>query len=144
MYRKKVWPTPQPMKYGPLTVSRSRILGSFYAQCEHMDDHIAVYLNDADGEKLGVVNESLGKYADAFTFHLSEENCKMLAGGKFDYSFDCNFSEPDDTASSPSKRRLKLVSVFLTRRDTAAVLSARSAEEPIAQPRKPTTFYSLD
>ena len=29
-----------------------------------------------------------GKYADAFTFHLSEDVCKRLAGGQFTYSFD--------------------------------------------------------
>ena len=99
-------------------MSRSRILGNMYARCERLVDHIAVYLNDAAGEKLGSVDESLGKYADAFTFHLSEENCKMLAGGKFDYSFDCQFSESAELVSSRSKRRIQLVSMILKPRET--------------------------
>lgn len=89
-----------------------------YARCDRLKDYIAVYLNDAAGEKLGVVDESLGKYADAFTFHLSEENCKMLAGGKFDYSFDCQFAELPAVTSPKSKRRIRLISMFLTARAT--------------------------
>jgi hypothetical protein len=106
------------MKYSPLTMSRSRILGNMYTQCDRLNDYIAVYLNDADGEKLGVVDESLGKYADAFTFHLSEENCKMLAGGKYDYTFDYQFAAPATVASSRSKRRIQLISMFLKARET--------------------------
>ena len=89
-----------------------------YTQCDRLIDHIAVYLNDAAGEKLGVVDESLGKYADAFTFHLSEENCKMLAGGKYDYTFNYQFAAPAAVTSTKSKRRIQLISMFLTARET--------------------------
>jgi hypothetical protein len=105
------------MKYSPLTMSRSRILGNLYTQCDRLKDHIEVYLNDTAGEKLGVVDESLGKYADAFTFHLSEENCKMLAGGKYDYTFDYKFSAPAEPSPLRAKRRIKLISMFLTARE---------------------------
>ena len=117
IFMKKVIPL-KPMKYSPLTMSRSRILGNMYARCDRLEDDIAVYLNDAAGEKLGVVDESLGKYADAFTFRLSEENCKMLAGGRFDYSFDCQFSNSAEVVSSRSKRRIQLISMYLTARKT--------------------------
>lgn len=99
-------------------MSRSRILGDFYARCDRLKDHIAVFLNDAAGEKLGVVDESLGKYADAFTFHLSEENCKMLAGGKYDFTFNYQFAAPAAVASPKSKRRIELTAMFLTARET--------------------------
>ena len=106
------------MKYSPLTMSRSRILGNMYSRCDRLNDHIAVYLNDEAGEKLGVFDESLGKYADAFTFHLSEENCKMLAGGKYDYTFDYRFAASAEKTSSLSKRRIRLISMILTARET--------------------------
>lgn len=99
-------------------MSRSRILGNMYTQCDRLNEHIVVYLNDAAGEKLGVVDESLGKYADAFTFHLSEENCKMLAGGKYDYTFDYQVAAPVAAASSRSKQRIQLISMFLKARET--------------------------
>ena len=114
---KKELPAPIPMKYSPLTMSRSRILGNMYTRSDRLNDHIAVYLNDSTGEKLGVVDECLGKYADAFTFYLSEENCKMLAGGKFDYTFDYRFAAPAETTSSRSKRRIRLISMFLKARE---------------------------
>lgn len=119
------------MKYSPLTVSRSRVLGTLYTRCERMSaKSISVYLNDSSGEKLGVADESQGQYADAFTFHLSEENCKMLAGGKYDYSFDYYFSGRDAVPPRHSKRRIKLISIFLTPRKTV--------EKPVA-PIEPTT-----
>ena len=92
-----------------------------------MADGVPVYLNDATGEKLGFVDESLGKYADAFTFHLSEDVCKKLAGGQFIYSFDYHFSESAAAASSPGRRRIKLISIFLTMRKGYEKPVARSA-----------------
>ena len=122
------------MRYSPLTVSRSHVLGGLHTRCEHLEDHIAVYLDDASGEKLGVVDERLGRYADAFTFQLSEEICKMLAGGKFDYSFDYRFSESDSDAAPSSRRRIQLESVFLTERKTVESPAATTDQPPTDQP----------
>ncbi|HYJ91294.1 MAG TPA: hypothetical protein VEV84_08300 [Pyrinomonadaceae bacterium] len=119
------------MSYSPLTLSRRHVLGELYARCDRMADGVPVYLNDATGEKLGFVDESLGKYADAFTFHLSEDVCKKLAGGQFIYSFDYHFSESAAAASSPGRRRIKLISIFLTMRkgyEKPVARSARKAE----------------
>jgi hypothetical protein len=130
MFKRKAAPTTRSIKYGPLTMSRSRVLGRFYARCERLDNYIPVYLKNESHEKLGVVNESDGKYSDGFTFHLSEENCKALALGKFDYSFDCQFSEPDDAAPSRSKRRLQLVAMFLTAREIIEEAVAKPENSP--------------
>jgi hypothetical protein len=113
------------MKYSPLTLSRSRVLGDYYKRCDRLPSSITVYLNDAAGENLGQVDESLGKYADAFTFHLSEENCKKLAGGQYDYSFDYYFADNDDAVPlAISRRRIQLTSVFLTLRKTVETPAA--------------------
>ena len=114
---KKVQPKPQATRHSPLTLSRSHVLGGIYARCERLAAKcISVYLNDASGEKLGVVDESHGRYADAFTFFLSEENCKMLAGGKYDYSFDYQLSKPVPASLSRSRRPIQLISMYLTAR----------------------------
>jgi hypothetical protein len=99
--------------YSPLTLARRHVLGELYGQCERVIKDVPVYLNDLTGERLGHVDESLGKYADAFTFHLSEENCKKLAGGQFTYSFDCRFTETLTDAVVPRLRRVRLISIFL-------------------------------
>jgi len=104
------------MTYSPLTLSRRHVLGVLYARCERSTKEIPVYLNDTNGEKLGHVDEGLGKYADAFTFHLSEDNCKRLAGGHFTYTFDYHFAETAASSATPQKRRVKLTSIFLTMR----------------------------
>lgn|ERR1044072_2038337 len=75
------------MSYSPLAIKRSQVLGDIYKQCEPVES-IPVYLNDASGELLGHVDESLGHYADAFVFHLSEDVCKKLSSGHYIYGFD--------------------------------------------------------
>jgi hypothetical protein len=120
------------MAYSPLNLARRHVLGDLYNRCERLD-RIPVYLNDATGERLGYVDESLGEYADAFTFHLSEDHCKKLAGGQFLYSFDYHFSESATRAASPGKRRIKLISIFLTMRkgySKPVPKSARNQTEP--------------
>jgi hypothetical protein len=115
------------MSYSPLTLSRRHVLGNLYGRCERAAKDVPVYLNDSTGEKLGFADESLGIYADAFTFHLSEETCKRLAGGQYLYSFDYHFSESAATALSPGLRRIKLISIFLTMRKGYDRPIARSA-----------------
>jgi hypothetical protein len=79
------------MSYSPLAIKRSRVLGDIYKQCDPVE-RIPVYMNDASGELLGHVDESLGHYADAFVFHLSEDVCKKLSSGHFNYGFDYEVS----------------------------------------------------
>lgn len=103
------------MSYGPLTLARRHLLGDLYHRCDRSTT-IPVYLNDTEGEMLGYADESLGHYADAITFHLSEENCKKLAGGQFVYSFAYEFNEPARPGLTKSRRRVKLTSILLTAR----------------------------
>ncbi len=75
------------MSYSPLAIKRSHVLGDIYKNCDPVES-IPVYMNDASGELLGHVDESLGQYADAFVFHLSEDVCKKLSSGHYSYGFD--------------------------------------------------------
>ena len=100
------------MAYGPLALSRRHVLGEHYLRCETIES-VPVYLNDMTGEVIGHVDESMGKYADAFLFHLSEEMCKKLSAGHFTYSFEF---ENVDTVPPAAGRRFRLVAVVLTAR----------------------------
>jgi hypothetical protein len=103
------------MAYSPLTLSRRHVLGELYSRCERVVE-VPVYLNELSGERLGFADESLGVYADALTFHISEENCKKLAGGQFLYSFNYDFANRSDAALPAAKRRVKLKSIMLIMR----------------------------
>ncbi len=98
------------MSYSPIAIKRRNILGDIYNHCDSVES-IPVYMNDTSDELLGYADESLGHYADAFLFHLSEINCKKLSTGHFDYIFDCDYS--DETVKAGKRRRIKLNSIAL-------------------------------
>jgi len=93
------------MSHSPITIKRSNVLGKIYKQCNAIED-IPVYMNDQSGELLGYVDESLGHYADAFTFHLSETVCKQLSASHYDFAFGFEYSEKTDQPAN--KKRIKL------------------------------------
>jgi hypothetical protein len=90
------------MSYSPLAIKRSQVLGDIYNRCEKIES-IPVYMNDVSGELLGHVDESLGKYADAFVFHLSEDVCKKLSSGHYLYGFDYDVLESNTGKNSHIK-----------------------------------------
>ena len=98
------------MAYNSLTIKRSYVLGDIYKHCDPIES-IPVYMNDQSGEPLGHVDESMGHYADAFTFHLSEAVCKQLSASHFDYAF--GFEYTGDTEQPGVKKRIKLKHIVL-------------------------------
>ncbi len=96
------------MQYTPLAIKRSNVLGDIYKHCDTIES-IPVYMNDKSGELLGYVDESLGHYTDAFLFHLSDEICKKLSQGHYNYGFDYDISD----SKANQKRRVKLNYILL-------------------------------
>jgi hypothetical protein len=94
-------------------MSRRHVLGDFYARCETVAS-VPVYLDNAEGEMLGYVDQGLGHYADAFSFHLPEDVCKKLSSGYFTFAFD--FSYADVAQAQGRSRRVKLNSISLIAR----------------------------
>ena len=96
------------MTYSPLAIKRSQVLGSIYKYCDAVES-IPVYMNDTSGELLGHVDETLGRYADAFLFHLPEDICKKLSSNHYNFSFDYEvlYNKTD------KKRRIKLNHIML-------------------------------
>lgn len=96
------------MSASPLSVARKHVLGDLYAGCEPITEQVPVYFADDQNELLGHVDEALGKYADAFTFHLADDVCKRLSAGQYTYEFDIERSQ--------NSGRVVLRSVFLVAR----------------------------
>jgi hypothetical protein len=103
------------MGYSPIAIKRSNILGSIYRQCDVIES-IPVYLNDESGEMLGYVDESMGHFADAFTFHLPETICKQLSTSHFDYAFGFDYLEQKEPTAG--KKRIKLNHIALVKKQT--------------------------
>lgn len=101
------------MKYSPLSISRRHVLGDLYARCDHLES-VPVFLTDDASDPIGHCDEGLGRYADAFCFHLSDDDCKKLSTGNFTFSFDY---ETAGTGSPEMKnRRVTLKSIILNPR----------------------------
>jgi hypothetical protein len=96
------------MSYSPLAIKRSHVLGEIYKYCDAVES-VPVYLNNTQGELLGHADESLGRYADAFLFHLPEDVCKKLSTGHYHYVFDYDVCYDN----ADKKRRIKLKYIML-------------------------------
>jgi hypothetical protein len=81
------------MAFSPLSISRRRVFGDIYSRCEPFTEEVPVYLLLEENELLGHADQSLGKYADAVTFHLADDVCKRLSSGQYTYEFDLDRSE---------------------------------------------------
>jgi len=105
------------MSYSPLSMSRRHVLGDLYLRCETIHGEVPVFMSPAGEEEvpsaIGHIDQCLGEYADAFTFHLPDEICKLLSGGHYSYSFEYEFTDPK---LRTSRSRIRLSSVLLIAR----------------------------
>jgi hypothetical protein len=116
------------MEAGPISFSRRHVLGDLYSRCDAIES-IPVYLESVDGELIGHVDQGLGHYADAFSFHLQGDMCKKLSTGHYTYALSYQYS--DDESKINGQRRIKLDSICLIGRkgyERPVARAARSAE----------------
>lgn len=106
------------MKYSPLAIRRRNILGDIYSKCGAVES-IPVYLDDKSMDPIGHVDESLGRYADAFVFHLPEEICKKLSTGSYEVFID--------SESSEDQNLIKLNHIVLIAKQQPASVPRRNA-----------------
>jgi hypothetical protein len=106
----------------PVSFTRRHVLGDLYLRCDSIEDQIPVFLNSAPAETIGHVDESLGKYRDAFSFHVPDDVCKLLVAGHYTYSFECEHATVADVRTSS---RVFLRSITLT--------SKKGYDKPIAR-----------
>jgi hypothetical protein len=83
------------MEQNLLNLKRRHVLGNIYSRCENIDN-IPVYLDELSGEPIGFADESLGRYIDAFSFHLPNEICKKLSSNGYIIAVDYKVSEDNE------------------------------------------------
>ncbi|MEO5859781.1 MAG: hypothetical protein ABIR33_12620 [Pyrinomonadaceae bacterium] len=110
------------MTSGPISLSRRHVLGDLYSRCDVITS-VPVYLNSVDGEMLGHVDQGLGHYADAFSFHLADDVCKKLSAGFFTYAFDYRYS--DEATVEGQRKKVVLTAIFL--------IARQNYERPVAR-----------
>src|SRR5256885_13969422 len=102
------------MVYSPLSMARRHVLCDLYSRCEALEGAVPVFIaaaEEAEGPNLiGHVDQCLGIYADAFTFHVPDDICKLLSGGSYSYSLEYEFTNPSDRTS---RGRIRLSSISL-------------------------------
>jgi hypothetical protein len=99
------------MQFSPLAIKRRYILGNLAEKCEPINK-IPVYLNDKSEPPIGFVDESMGRYADAFLFHLPEDVCKRLATNGYD--LDIDYEQRQREGKTRESGRFKLNHIILT------------------------------
>jgi hypothetical protein len=110
------------MQYSPLAIKRRYILGKLTDKCDTINK-IPVYLNDKSEAPIGFADESMGRYADAFLFHLPEDVCKRLSTNGYDLEIDYDVSEPD--AKNGKNERITLNYIILTSKTVNSVIPRR-------------------
>ena len=110
------------MQYSPLAIKRRYILGQLADKCETVNK-IPVYLNDKSEPPIGFADESLGRYADAFLFHLPEDICKRLSTNGYDLEIDYDVFNQDGSAGKTE--RLRLNYIILTSKAVNSTLPRR-------------------
>ncbi|HRH46454.1 MAG TPA: hypothetical protein PKY82_32725 [Pyrinomonadaceae bacterium] len=80
------------MEKSLLSLKRRHVLGNLYGKCDNIVG-IPVYLNEFSEEPIGFVDENLGKYADAFSFHLPDVISKKLASNGYVVAVDYDVSD---------------------------------------------------
>ena len=112
------------MSYSPLTIKRRNILGELYSRCDAIES-LPVYMDAKSEEPIGTVDESLGRYVDAFSFHLPEDVCKRLSSSGYEVFIDYDAPDKND--------RIKINHIVLV-----------AKQPPVALPKRNATLFSED
>jgi hypothetical protein len=99
-----------------VTIARSRVLGTFNSRCDVVE-MIPVFLSDDMNNQIGFVDQSMGPYADAFSFHLPEDMCKKLSTGQFTFSFGYDKAK---NGANGQKPRITLNYICLNARESVS------------------------
>jgi hypothetical protein len=108
------------MEQNLLNLKRRHVLGNIYSQCENIEN-IPVYLDVKGEEPIGFADESLGRYIDAFSFHLPGDICKKLSSNGYVVAVDYQVSEEN--------KRMYKINHFVLLAPTNAVIAPKKKVE---------------
>ncbi|MFN6962474.1 MAG: hypothetical protein ACK4S4_01780 [Pyrinomonadaceae bacterium] len=100
------------MSLEKLSISRRHVLGDLHGRCDQID-LVPVFLDTEPDVEVGFADQSLGRYADAFSFHLPADICKKLSSGQFAFSIGYATALPD--GSHRGRPRIRLTYICLTK-----------------------------
>ena len=99
------------MQIETLSFARRHVLGEMHSRCDEVE-LVPVYLEDDMETQVGFADQSMGRYRDAFSFHLPSDVCKKLSSGQFAFSFGYANAKPTDVFRKP---RVRLTYICLTK-----------------------------
>lgn len=111
------------MNINTVIFKRRRILGDLYDQCDPIES-IPVYLNGADTEPIGTVEEAPENYSDAFVFKLPGDICKAFSVGDYHVGIDYDFADKNKKSNSD---RIKLNHIILVAKQKAIPYQKRGS-----------------
>lgn len=109
------------MEKNLLSFKRRHILGNLYGRCENITT-IPVYLDVVTEEPIGFADESMGQFADAYSFHLPEAICKRLSSNGYVVGIDYD-------VSAENNKKYKINHFILVAPPTAISLPKRKVVE---------------
>ena len=98
------------MSLQTVSISRGRVLGTLNNRCDQVE-LVPVFLSTDMDTQIGFADQGLGRYADAFSFHLPPEMCKKLSTGQFSFSFGYAHEKATEQNRKP---RITLTYICLT------------------------------
>ncbi len=116
-----------------LSLSRRHVLGDLYDRCDAITAAIPVYLAGDEPILLGHADESLGHYADAYSFHLDTDSCKKLSAGQYTYTIGYDHTDPK---AKGARRRIRLTSITLKGREGYAKPIGKQRSADVAETSK--------
>jgi hypothetical protein len=94
-----------------VTFARRHVLGEMHTRCDRVD-LLPVFMEGDMETQIGYVDENMGQFADAYSFHLPANVLKKLSSGQLTFSFGFAHDKTDDTLKKP---RVKLTHICLTK-----------------------------
>jgi hypothetical protein len=99
------------MSIETLSFARRHVLGDMHNRCDEVES-VPVYMEGDLETQVGFADQSMGRYRDAFSFHLPADVCKKLSSGHFTFSFGYAHAKAVDLFSKP---RIRLTYICLTK-----------------------------
>ena len=101
------------MSIETVSFARRHVLGDLHGRC-NVIDLVPVFLDEDPTTEIGFIDQSLGRYSDAFNFHLPADVCKKLSSGHYRFPLGFDRDKPTEEVKKP---RVTLTHVYLKSAD---------------------------
>ena len=99
------------MSLETVTFARRHVLGQMHSRCDSVD-MLPIFMDGDMDTQIGYVDENMGRFADAYSFHVPADVIKKLSSGQLTFSFGFANDKPADVFKKP---RIRLTYICLTK-----------------------------